>query len=161
MLRVFLVQSYFVYFYQGRTNTKGRCEVNHLKGAKMSGPNWKLEDDLKRLTVTFPTQPPVALQLDAAGVDDLLRNLGEMRAYMKPAHPEKQALGQKVGAIPDPAWAIEPDLLLRHSLLHLRDPRYGWLHFLLPPNEAEKLGQVLQTHAQSQPPVPPPTSKSH
>ena len=31
----------------------------------MEGPNWKLDDDLRTVTVTFPTDPPVALKLDA------------------------------------------------------------------------------------------------
>lgn len=109
----------------------------------MSGPTWKLEEDGKNVTVTFPTDPPVALRLDADGVDDILRNLGEFRARMKPEFPPKHALGQKVGAIADPAWATEPDLMRGHSLLHLRDPRYGWLHYLLPPHEATKLATFL------------------
>jgi hypothetical protein len=109
----------------------------------MSGPAWKLEDDNQTVTVTFPTDPPVALQLDADRVDEILRNLGEFRARMKPEFASKHALGQKVGAIADPAWATEPDLMRGHSLLHLRDPRYGWLHYLLPPHEAAKLATFL------------------
>lgn len=109
----------------------------------MSGPNWKLEDDYKTVTVTFPTDPPVALQFDTNGVDEILRNLGEFRARMKPDIAPKFALGQKVGAIGDPVWATEPDLMRGHSLLHLRDPRYGWLHYLLPPHEAAKLATFL------------------
>ena len=121
----------------------------------MSGPNWKLEDDYKTVTVTFPTYPPVALQLDAAGVEDLLSNLGKFRGAMKPEIAPKFAMGQKVSAIPDPVWVTEPDAMHGHSLLHLRDPRFGWLHYLLPPHEAQKLGQLLQTQAASPPQAPP------
>lgn len=113
----------------------------------MVGPNWKLEDDLKTVTVTFPTNPPVALKLSVDGVDDMLRNLGEFRAVMAPEIVKSHPLGQKIAAIPDPAWASEPDAMFGQSLLHLRDPRYGWLHYLLPRSEADKLGQILQKQA--------------
>lgn len=110
----------------------------------MFGPDWRLEDDLKTVTVTFPTTPPVSLQLDAAGVDELLKNLGGFRALMKPAIPDGYSMAEKVEAIPNPRWVTEPDLLNGDSLLHIRDPRFGWLHYLIPRPEAEKLAQFLQ-----------------
>ena len=119
----------------------------------MKGPNWKLEGDYKSVTVTFPTDPPVVLKLDVADVEDMLRNLGEFRAAMKPEVPRVRPTGM-VPARPDPIWWSEPDAMQGHSLLHIRDDRYGWLHYLLPPNEAKKLGQLLQTQAVSQPHSP-------
>ena len=109
----------------------------------MPGPDWKLEDDLKTVTVTFPSDPPVALKLDADEVDDTLRNLGEFRASMDPPIPEDHPLGQKTGAIPDPKWVTEPEIMAGNSLLHIRDPRFGWLHYLLPRVEARKLAEFL------------------
>jgi hypothetical protein len=117
----------------------------------MSGPNWKLDEDGKTVTLTFPTEPPVALKLDAVQVDDLLRNLGIFRGSMKPEVPTKYALGLKVEAVPDPAWMTEPDLMLGDSLLHIRDPRFGWLHYLIPKTEAKKLAEFLQTQANAPP----------
>lgn len=126
----------------------------------MAGPNWKLEEDLKHVSVTFPTDPPVRIQLDVAAVDDILKNLGAFRAAMQPEVPKSITLGQKVEAIPDPIWMCEPDLMHGHSLIHLRDPRFGWLHYLLPPHEAKKLGQLLQTQAEN-PPTLPSSKKSN
>jgi hypothetical protein len=40
----------------------------------MTGPNWTLSDDFKTVTVTFPTDPPIALELDLAGVEQALQN---------------------------------------------------------------------------------------
>ena len=119
-----------------------------------AGPNWKLEDDLKTVTVTFPTNPPTALKLDAAGVEDLLKNLGEFRAHMKPEIAAEWELGQKVGAVPDPRWYSESELMMGNSLLHLRDQRFGWLHYVLPRESARELGMVLL--AQADAPVPAP-----
>ena len=42
----------------------------------------------------------------------------------------------------------EPDLLQGHSLIHLRDARFGRTHYLLPPDEAEKLATFLTKQAE-------------
>jgi hypothetical protein len=120
----------------------------------MSGPSWKLEDDYKTLTATFPTEPPVALRLDVAAVEDLLKHLGEFRALMRPEVQPKLLTGTKAEAIVDTAWVTEPEMLMGASLLHLRDKRYGWLHYLIPRAEAQKLGDALQKQAAAPPPGP-------
>lgn len=91
----------------------------------MSGPNWKLEDNYKILTLSFPSTPPVSMKMDVRGIEDFLKYLGEFRYAMKPEIPKTFARGQKVSAIPDPAWVTEPDAMRGDSILHIRDPRYG------------------------------------
>jgi hypothetical protein len=124
----------------------------------MSGPNWKLEDDYKFVTLSLPTNPPAAIKMDVAGVEDVLKNLGEFRGAMKPEIPKTFVMGQKVAAVPDPIWVTEPDLMLGNSILHIRDPRYGWLHYLLPKEEARKLASFLQAQADTPPPEPKPNA---
>jgi hypothetical protein len=119
----------------------------------MTGPNWKLEDDLKTVTVTFPTDPPVVLKITTSDIDDMLENLGVLRASMLPPHPPEWAVGQTMGVIPNPRWTTEPDALLGNSLLHIRDPRFGWQHYMIPKEEARKLGEVLQKQADAPPPL--------
>lgn len=111
----------------------------------MAGPNWKLEDDYEHVTLTLPTNPPVEIVFTTAQIDDLLRNLGMFRGTMKPAAAESYALGQTVEAIPNPAWKTQPDAMLGNSLLHIRDPRFGWLHYMIPKDEARKLAGYLQS----------------
>lgn len=120
----------------------------------MAGPNWKLEDDFETVTLTLPTDPPVALRLSTSDVDNILKNLGDFRGTMKPAISTQSPLGQKVLAIPDPQWASEPDVMLGQSLFHLRDPRFGWLHYLLPKQEARNLAEFLLKQADLVDPVP-------
>jgi hypothetical protein len=115
----------------------------------MAGPNWKLEDDNRSVRVTFPTDPPVVLKLGIAGIEEILKNLGEFRAAMKPEIPRKFAMGQKVQAVASPVWTIEPEVTRSDSLLHIRDPRYGWLHYQLSRAEALKLVEFLQAQARS------------
>ncbi len=119
----------------------------------MSGPNWKIDDDRKTVTVTFPTTPPVALKLGVTGVEDILARLGDFRATMAPEVAHTFAMGQKVEALPDPAWVVEPELMAGDTLLHMRDSRYGWLHYLIPRDEARKLAALLIAQADA-PPAP-------
>lgn len=114
-----------------------------------TGPVWTLEDDRKHVTVTFPTDPPVQLRLDVGAVEDMLRNLGEFRGGMLPEVPREYAFGQKVLAVPDPIWRTQPDAMLGNSLLHVRDPRFGWLHYLIPKLEALKLATFLKGQAEA------------
>ena len=121
----------------------------------MNGPTWNLDDNRKTVTVTFPTDPPVQLKLDAERIDNMLANLGEFRAHMKPPVDHDWALGQKASAIRDPRWVSEADVMEGNSLLHIRDPRYGWLHYLFPRNEAARLGNLLKTQSELPPPGQP------
>ena len=116
------------------------------------GPTWKLDDDLKTVTITFPTTPPVALQLTVPQIEDMLLNVGHYRALMQPPVAPDFPLGQKTLSIADPRWVTEPDALLGNSLLHLRDPRFGWLHYLLTKESAKQLGDLLLKQAESPPP---------
>jgi hypothetical protein len=117
-----------------------------------SGPIWKLEDDRKTVTVTLPTQPQIALKLSGADVQTMLEKLGAFRAQMQPPHESRYAPGQKCECVANPAWLAEPDALLGNTLLHLRDPRFGWQHYMIPREEARKLARVLQNQVDSPPP---------
>lgn len=110
----------------------------------MVGPNWRLEDDFEHVILTFPTNPPTEITFTTQQLEDALKNLGIFRSNMKPEIAKTYAVGQVVKAVPNPAWVTEPDLLLGNSLLHIRDPRFGWLHYMIPRDEARKLGSALQ-----------------
>jgi hypothetical protein len=95
------------------------------------------------------------LQLDAAGVDELLRGVGSLRAHMLPEHSYDDPRGKKhEGVTVNPRWATEHDLMFAQVLLHLRDARYGILSFLLPREEARNLGQLLLDLGSDSPPEP-------
>ena len=113
----------------------------------MSEPIWKLEDDLKTVTVTFPSDPPMTLKLDAAGVDLLLHGLGGLRTLMQPQPAPEFATGQEFVAVPDPSFSTETDGLHGNSVIHLRDPRFGWLHYMIPKEHARKLAVSLAMQA--------------
>ena len=91
----------------------------------------------------------VVIRWTADQVDDHLRKLGELRTKMKPPHPRNFALGQVVRGIANAPWATETDTMLGNSILHIRDPRYGWLHFLFSKEDARKLATLLQKQVDS------------
>jgi hypothetical protein len=114
--------------------------------------DWKLEDDKRNVTATFRGYSST-LRLDVPGVEDLLTNLGIVRGSMLPEIPKFFKLGQRVTAVNDPAWVTEPDTE-GNTLLHIRDPRYGWLHYLIPKEEARKLANYIQNQVSSPPLAP-------
>jgi hypothetical protein len=115
----------------------------------MTGREWKLEDDYQHVTLSLPDQD-IKLVFDVPAVDEVLQNLGDFRGNMKPEIPKTYAMGQKVKAINDPAWVTELELMQGNTLLHLCDPRYGWLHYSIPREEARKLAQYLQNQVDAQ-----------
>ena len=128
---------------------KNETEINPAE----SGCHCKLSDDLKTvtLTFTFPGMAPALLQLDAKGVDGMLQNLGLYRLAMKPEVPDAMSRGVPVQTLPDPKWFVEPEPLNGGSILHIRDTRFGWLHYILPFPMAKKLGGFLQNQAVTPP----------
>ncbi len=106
-------------------------------------------------SLTFDTEPRVSIRLDVDAVDEALAKLGEFRGAMTPEMKKDWVQGQKVKAVTDPRWFTEPELMRGDSLLHLRDLRFGWLSYLLPREEARRLGQYLIEQAAAADPAQP------
>jgi hypothetical protein len=120
------------------------------------GTNWHFNQDEGTVTVTFPTVPPVALVLHTKDVEELLKHLGNFRGQMSPPVAlEYDVSSPTVQAIPGPAWYSFAESMLGQSVLAMRDPRFGWLHYLLPKEHAKKLATILNSQA-DQPIAPPP-----
>lgn len=124
-------------------------EGSQSKGNVMDEPGWKLENNT--VTVSLPTTPACSLAFSTTEVDKVIENLGLYRNHMLPPVPIAYDAGRPVTAALDPAWRIDQDLMSGETVLHLRDPRFGWLHFKLPAHEAEKMGHYLTMHARDKP----------
>jgi hypothetical protein len=110
----------------------------------MAVPEWKLDTDNRTVTATFPTNPPVTLTLSATDVETILKDLGSLRWDMQPEVPDAVTTDAKEDPVLDPAWETAPDESGENALLHIRDPRFGWLHYAIPRDEAAKLAGFLQ-----------------
>ena len=102
------------------------------------------EDDRETVTITLPTTPPVTLKLDAPALEALLGKLAEFRAHMLPEVPRTFPEGQSFLSVGDPAWKTGPDFLHGFVFLHIRDPRFGWLRYILSRDDAGRLASSLQ-----------------
>jgi hypothetical protein len=96
--------------------------------------------------VTVQADPPIRVELDAVETDDVIKNLGEMRVMMRPEQPAYFDSVQAAYTIFNPHWACDHEPALAHTVLHIRDPRYGWLHYVIPRDVGEELASALTTH---------------
>jgi hypothetical protein len=87
------------------------------------------------------------LNLSAEEVERLIRELAKFRKTMVPEVPRKPADGTYEDSEVDPILGVQP--VVDHKALMVRHPGIGWLLFLLPENEAQKLGQHLVQPAPS------------
>ncbi len=110
----------------------------------MAAPEWKLESDNKTVTAVFATTPPLTLKFTTAEIEGILKDLGEIRADMEPEVPDSYEMAEGEEPIEDPVWETTPDQSGQNALLHLCDPRFGWLHYAIPQEEARKLAGFLQ-----------------
>ena len=120
------------------------AEPQHIKLGCSFSP------DRTTVRIALPGEQPVALQLDTAGLEGLMRGLAEIRAEMQPAVPPQWATGQAAAGTRSPAFVCEAEALHGGSLLHLRHPGYGWLHFAFPAAVARKIGAFLVRQANTE-----------
>ena len=74
----------------------------------------------------------------------MLKELGELRWDMDPEVPDSYELAKDEEPVADPVWETAPDASNENALLHICDPRFGWLHYALPKEEAQKLAGFLK-----------------
>ncbi|MDR3495224.1 MAG: hypothetical protein P4L82_11545 [Ancalomicrobiaceae bacterium] len=109
----------------------------------MPGLSFMLSEDHKWVTISFPTEPPIHLQIDAEEVVMMIERLGYFRAQMPDGRPSEWPNTTLRGAGVDPRWATGRDTVGGDTVLQLCDARFGWLAYLLPPKEAKALGEAL------------------
>jgi hypothetical protein len=114
---------------------------------------WRVSEDRKTASLVAPTDPPIVMSFTADLLDGLLKSAMEVRAALSPPHAADFAPGQTVQAIENPRVVSELDTRTGRSLLHIRHPGYGWLHFLLPKDHAAKLAELLRKQVE-RPPQP-------
>jgi hypothetical protein len=121
--------------------------------------DWKIDEDRKTITITFSAEPPISLKLNTEEVDGLLGRLGALRSHMLPEHSYFDPRGKTAKAIVNPRFATETERLNEDIILHIRDPRYGTLTYMLPRENAASLGRSLVGLA-SGPRLGPPSGKA-
>jgi hypothetical protein len=117
------------------------------------GPTMAVAPSRNVVVVQHPTPPPPVYTLDLAAVENLLTVLGLMRTGLLPEVPAAWQPGTGVRAYRNPSWSIEVDQLAGDPLLHLRDLRFGWLHYVLDRAEARRLAHELLARCETEAPT--------
>lgn len=115
--------------------------------ASSDEPAARLDPEARVMTLSLDGKPGDDVRLTAEQADRLVRTIGDARAKMQPPPQQNWAFGQTVSAIYDPRWTTEPDRSDGNTLLHIRDPRFGWLHYTVPRTTAQQLGTLLKKQA--------------
>jgi hypothetical protein len=113
----------------------------------MNNLKFDLSDDCASVAVHLDGGPDASVRLDADEIDRLLGELGEMRARMQPEVPYEPDLNGSFSVVSDPRWATHGEIMDGNSFFHVRDPRFGWLSYVLPRKEAQKLSVLLAKQA--------------
>lgn len=111
----------------------------------MTDTTWQIADDRKTVEVTLDGN---ALTLTTHQVELLIAGLGHMRSKMVPEVSKQWDTRTPLRAQPDPAWVLEPGGMVDGVLLHLRNTKFGWLHYVIPTDEAKKLASGLTQMAE-------------
>lgn len=111
-----------------------------------------LVDDRK--TLLYVDDPANPIRLAADQVDAMLKSVGLLRSAMLPEIPQVWASGTTVAAQRDPKFSVEADMLAGDALLHVRDPHFGWRHFIISKDKARELGEALIAQADAPSPAP-------
>ncbi|MBR0672035.1 hypothetical protein [Neoroseomonas soli] len=92
--------------------------------------------------IELPTDPtPSVMQFDAAELDELITCLGRLRESMSDRVPEQLEPVFRAPRVRTTHWiASSTD---SGPGLSLRDPGFGWLHFLITPGQCRDLAASL------------------
>lgn len=100
----------------------------------------RLSKDRNRARLSFTE---TTFDVDVSGIQTLIALLGATRSAMLPEEPSEFVPPKSLHAVQEPGWTVEPELLDGDVLFHVRDPRFGWLHYCLSKPAAERLGTHL------------------
>lgn len=101
----------------------------------------KIHADLRMTTITYD-RSTFTVDHDAKQVEELLEVFGRARSGMLPKIPETW-VSATVEATRDPKFLVEGDALAADALLHIRDPLFGWRHYIFTKDLARKLGAEM------------------
>lgn len=79
---------------------------------------------------------------NGAAVSQLIDAFGDARSKMQPEYASDVSK-DLINVVRQPTWRTTATALTPEPIVHLRDPRFGWLHYALSVESARRLGQSL------------------
>jgi hypothetical protein len=102
--------------------------------------------------LTYAKAPAAVCIKSTAVVESDIAVLGLARTRLLPAVPESWPGGRVAGCYRDPAYSIEHDALAGDVLIHLRDERFGWLHYIVTRDRALDFANRILAQLDAPPP---------
>lgn len=93
----------------------------------------------------------VEVKANALQLDSIIQAMAMARAQLRPAIPNEPPLGEPRPAISDPRYWTNFVSDTGDSHLMLQHPGLGWLSFVFPPNERDRLVGYLTEHSKQEP----------
>jgi hypothetical protein len=89
------------------------------------------------------------LTLTAPDIDNMIQVLGYLRTSMSPGISRDWPPSTRILAAADPLWRVEPSphQSAPGALVSFRHPSFGWVNYLIPPQELNGLSSWLGTFA--------------
>lgn len=103
--------------------------------------NWHLSDDRAHMVASLPSTPPSRWRMDAAKLSEFIGHLGMCRSQMVPLfnrEPENPIM-----AIQAPRLFVTREASTGNAMMHVLDPRFGWISMAIPKADAIWLGEAL------------------
>ena len=88
------------------------------------------------------TQPRMT-SLNPVKMTDLIQDLSDLRETLAPQVPATITAGQRLFATPEPLWEISAEVRADGKVLLVRHPGLGWLGFIIPHDDCERLAGEL------------------
>ncbi len=118
----------------------------------------KPSDDATEVAIAIDGAPITTA--NALQLDTLIRSLVLARAQLQPAAPKEPPLGEKVAYQGDPRYWTNVDPVTGQTLLLLRHDGLGWLAFMFPPAERDRLAGYLIDQAKAAAAAPGPAGQA-
>ena len=90
-----------------------------------------------------PQIQPRLTSLNPAKVADLIHELSDLRETLAPQVPTSIPAGQRHFVTPEPLWEISAEVREDGKVLLIRHPGLGWLGFIIPHDDCERLAGDL------------------
>lgn len=109
--------------------------------------DFTLSADKADVTIVLPPGSNI-LRMDATSLDKVIHQLGKLRAEMPLAIPETRPSFGVGDGIRQPTFGLYVDDFNLDPVLQVRDPRFGWLNYIIATGGARKLSLALDLLAQ-------------
>jgi hypothetical protein len=116
-------------------------------------PTVSFDKDRTGVIFDHPEPMPTLYFKECKVIEQDIAGLGDLRAELTPPVAETWPGGPVSGCRRDPAYSIEHDALAGDVLLHLRDERFGWLHYIITRDRARDFANKILAELGAPPPA--------